>query len=99
MFADPGETFYYVRVMWLVLSVVATVVGVVILGTLVLLRGVRTALHVNFAVFAYVTGLWTLANFIDTNYKTLSIAPLAAYVDFILGCFVGYAIWAFASVL
>lgn len=85
--------------MLLTISVVAIAIGVAILGTLVLLRGAKTAMHVSFAIFAYAIAVWTIANFIDTNYKTLSIAPLATYVDFTLGCFLGYAIWFFASTL
>ena len=85
--------------MLLTVSVVAMTIGVAMLGTLVLLRGGRNAMHVNFAVLTYAIAAWTIANFIDTNHKMLAVAPLAAYVDFILGCFVGYAIWDFVATL
>lgn len=52
-----------------------------------------------FAIFAYVIGLWMLANFVGANYKNDPVAVIGVKLDFFTGSFLVYLFWNFSAVI
>lgn len=81
--------------MLLAIWVALTCLTLVSLGAFAVARSAKSKLNRSFGLFMMVLAAWVLANFIDANYKTNSIATIFAYVDFLAGPWLGYTFWSF----
>lgn len=85
----------------MLLAIWVSFVVLILLGlsTFVYTRNQRSTVNRNFAALTAILGLWILANFIDTNYKSFSVAPFITHIDFFLGPWVSFLFWLFANAM
>ena len=67
------------------------------LGFFAVLRNGSRKLNRSFFVFAIITSLWMIANYIGANYKDRPFAAFFVHGDFFLGTWISYSFWLFTK--
>lgn len=80
------------------ITVGLVVILIWVLGLLVLARNSKLKINKIFMIFAFLLGIWTIANFIDNNYTNSGLSLVAIKTDFFLGPLLAYAFWYFTKV-
>ena len=83
---------------WLTFSVGVLVALIFLIATVVILRS-KSRIHQTFALFAYVTAIWVVANYVGANFKDHFFALYFVHADFLFGAAAAFCFWYFAVAL
>ncbi len=85
--------------MYLTIAVVVLALFSIFLGLFALARNTQSPINRAFALFAEVTAVWMVANYVGSAFKYIPWARYFIQTDFLLGPLVAFSVWQFGREL